>query len=102
MLVDNFFGMLVAVWMIEKIGSRCCLRLHSRHPQHWYNTALFIWAHHCATSSQGFILYRRCIDYIGKSSCFSPPIKSTIGATVGCIGYHSFGWDVQDDIMQKG
>ena len=52
--------------------------------------------------SRGFILYRRGLRYIGKSSCFFPAIKSTIGATVGCIAYHSFWWDVQHDIMRKG
>ena len=35
--------------------------------------------------SHGFILYRRGIRYIGKSSCFFLAIKSTIGATVGYI-----------------
>ena len=38
---------------------------------------------------RGFILYRRGLRYIRKSSCFFSAIKSTIGATVGCIGYHS-------------
>ena len=52
--------------------------------------------------SRGFILYRRGLRYMGKSSCFFPAIKSTIGATVGCIAYRSFWWDVQDDIMRKG
>ena len=107
-MIDKFFGgLVVAVWMIEKkFGSRRCLCLCSHCPQHWYNNTAIQQAVRLGSPLRnfirGFIFNRRGLRYIGKSSCFFSAIKSTIGATVGCIGYHSFWWDVQDDIMRKG
>ena len=78
--------------MIEKkFGSRCCLCLCSHCPQHWYNNTAIQQAVRLGSPLcnfiRGFILYRRGLRYIRKSSCFFLAIKSTIGATVGCIGY---------------